>query len=311
MSWFGFHTHYADWELRVMRLLFAVLVFAYLTKPSVAALPHPNGVAQFVDLTFLADARVFGALKGLMLVPLTLFVWGRWMSLSLTYILALWVGSWTLEQSQGAIGHASQIVALVLLAMWLGYAVGPWFWRRTGFRQPGLTLDDLSMYWVQQMIAAAYVVAGVSKLVRSGVQLAPLLPRWLADVQYIPVQIVKTHHEAYYTLPNPELLERSQRLAGFFALHPDLTRLFFGGGLAVELLAFLLLINRAWAAWIGLSMLVMHVMVELTMELRFTMNQLVVLVFLVNVPYWAVIAARHFRSRLPGPWRPTPQSCKT
>jgi hypothetical protein len=307
MSWFGFKIHHAPWELRVMRLLLAVLVYRNLPKPTVAAQPHPHGIAQLVDLTFLADPQVFAVLKGLLLVPLALFVWGRWMAPSLTYILALWTGVWTLNQSQGAIGHGNQIVGLIVLALWLAHTLGSWLWRRGApWRRPGLTLDDLSIYWVQQMIAAAYVVAGISKLARSGFQLAPFLPCWLLDVQYMPVQITKTHEELYYAVLKPELLERSAQLAGLFAAHPDLTRLFFSGGLFLELLAFLLLINRAWAAGIGVALYLMHAMIGLTMLLHFSLNQYVILIFLVNVPYWAMVAARSLRARVDGSVAPTP-----
>lgn len=294
MSWFGFDTHHARWELRTMRLLFALVLFWGIFRPPVAAMPHPHGVAHLVDLTFLADPQVFAVLKSLLIVPLALFVWGRWMAVSLTFITAFWIGSWTLIESQGAIGHGSQIAGLVLLAMWLAYVVGPWLRRREGVwaRRPDLTLDDLAIYWVHQVIAAAYVVAGVSKLTTTGFQLVPFLPRWLVRVQYIPVQITKTHEEEYYAFLDPEQLERAQVLGDLFALNPDLTRFIFSGGLVLELLAFLLLIDRRWAAGMGVALIMMHVMISLTMNLHFTMNIWVALIFLINVPYWLAQGAR-------------------
>jgi hypothetical protein len=297
---FGFRVHYGTWELRIMRLLLAWLVVDSLRRPAVAAAPHPHGLAQLVDLTFLADPRIFATLEWVLLVPLALFVWGRWMAVSLTYVLALFVGTFTLRNSQGAIGHSTQIVGLVLLAMWLAYTVGS-LARLAGARsrRPDLTLHDLSIYWVHQFIAGAYMVAGVSKLTRSGIHLSPLLPAWMLDVQYAGVQITKTNEELYYATLDPTFLEQAATLGGFFVAHPDLTRVLFSGGLVLELLAFLLLIDRRWAAVIGVLLILMHTMISHTMNLSFRLNVYVVLIFLVNVPYWAAaLAARRSRTRV-------------
>jgi hypothetical protein len=297
-SWFGFNTHYATWELRVMRLFFAVLVFWRLDRPAVAEAPHPHGIANLVDLTFLADPWVFTVLKSFLVVPLILFVWGRWMTVSLTLILAAMIGTQTLNQSQGAIGHRSQIVGLVLLALWLAYLVGPRLRRSRGtWWRADLTVDDLGIYWAQQMIAAAYCVAGITKLAVTGFQLVPLAPRWILNVQYIPVQITKTHEEAYYTAFDPEMLDRGRFLAELFVQNPDLTRLFFSGGLVLELFAFLLLMGRRWAAGMGVALIGMHMMIALTMHLHFWENVFVAAIFLVNVPYWLAVLGRTHESR--------------
>jgi hypothetical protein len=74
--------------------------------------------------------------------------------------------------------------------------------------------------------------------------------------------------------------------------NPNVTRLFLGGGLLIELLAFLLLVNRVWALVVGAFILALHWGIDLTMGLNFKYQMAVVAIFLVNVPFWAGVLGK-------------------
>ena len=66
-------------------------------------------------------------------------------------------------------------------------------------------------------------------------------------------------------------------------------------GLLLELLAFLALVGRKSAFAIGVMMIGLHVSISLVMHLHFPQNEQTCLIFLVNLPFWAVLAGRRLR----------------
>jgi len=72
----------------------------------------------------------------------------------------------------------------------------------------------------------------------------------------------------------------------WLAEHPWTTRLFFSPGLFLELLAFVALWGRRPAAFIGMGLLIMHYVIGIVMGLRFSAHEWLLLIFLVNMPYW-------------------------
>jgi hypothetical protein len=69
----------------------------------------------------------------------------------------------------------------------------------------------------------------------------------------------------------------------------------YGPGLVVELLAFVLLFGRLWALLAGLAIVVMHELIAITMGLHFRQHQIMVLIYAVNLPYWAMVLGERAR----------------
>jgi hypothetical protein len=66
--------------------------------------------------------------------------------------------------------------------------------------------------------------------------------------------------------------------------YPNVARLVFGSGLLIELLGFVVLINRKWAFWGGLTIIGLHLSISKLMDLHFGFHMLAALVFIVNLP---------------------------
>jgi hypothetical protein len=192
--------------------------------------------------------------------------------------------SLTLYNSQGVAYHSHNIVSLTLLAQWLVY-LWPWIYRlfrKRRFQLPeGRTLADLSIHFSLHIIAGIYVIAGVIKLLRSK-------GLWAFQSPDIAVELLKTNAQNYYNwLEIDGAYEHRQQVAQSMIENPNLTRLLLGSGLLIEVFAFLALYNRVAALIGGLLFLALHWGIGLTMGLNFQYNIAVIVVFFINLPFWA------------------------
>lgn len=275
-----------DWsalEMFLMRAGFAALVF-YTIKWETGAWTtqkFPNGLAHFFDLTWIAQSPPGWGLQGLTLAGLAAYVAGWLPALSLLPALFFSIVIGTLGNSQGAINHSTQMVTMMLLAQFLVYLIprGPGVAKPAAhWIRPGFITQRQVIWWSTVVIAASYVVCGVVKLTNSNFM-------WLHDAPYLAVQLLKTNWANYHDtleMPPAWLQTATQALVD----HPNLARLVFGSGLLVELLGFVILINRRWALAGGLAIIALHLSISQLMSLNFLTHIFAALIFLVNVPGW-------------------------
>ena len=198
--------------------------------------PKPTGIAHLVPLGWLSGFEAGRAVLWVMLAGLIAYaaVPMRFLKYPATLVFLIHNAVFTLNNSQGSTHHGYQIVTVTLLAQvcvlwmpqvhrwcilgWNAFAslqarlfsklkwkgALPWIPERyLGWRMvpEGLRIGDLWVYYSQLAIAGAYVVAGVSKLLRSGVM-------WIVDSPLIAVQVVKTHSQNYYNYLQDEFAGR-------------------------------------------------------------------------------------------------------
>jgi len=277
---------YARWEWAIMRTAFAVLC-VYRSSPhqfksstwpperygwDISELPVPNGIAQFADLSFAASPVFDTAAAAIFYVALLGYVFGRLPLLSTLALLLTNILYGTSANSQGAIHHTGQIVGLVLLGQVLAHTyrlVRHVAGKESLYQSAGHHHRDL-IYHSQQLVAAAYVITGISKLVRSGGE-------WVSTLPNIALQFEKNAAMRYYdTLV--ETASPANRVAiDFVIAYPKLAQLFFGTGLFLELFTVLALWNR--------TTLVLWAVSEI-MLLGFAFNKSVLLIFFMNLPFW-------------------------
>ena len=270
-------------EMLLMRAGFAALVF-YTIKWETGAWTtqkFPNGIAYFVDLTWIGQSPPGWGWKGLTLAGLSAYVAGWLPALGLLPALFFSIIIGTLGNSQGAINHSTQMVTMMLLAQFLVYVIprGRGVQKpATHWIRPSLRTQQQVIWWSTVVIAASYVVSGVMKLTNSNFM-------WLYEAPYLAVQLLKTNWAHYHdTLEMPPAW--LQTVTQILVDHPNLARLFFGSGLLIELLGFVVLINRRWALAGGLAIIAMHLSISQVMSLNFQTHIYAALIFLVNVPGW-------------------------
>ncbi len=295
--------HMPRWEVFLVRLLFALLVWdtqtgwiSYWKEPARAvramvenagtfdirwdSQPHPNGLAYFFNFTFLSNDAVEKPLRYAMGASLILYVAGVPGAFSLAIPLFMCIGSSTLANSQGSVGHTAQGLHLALLAVWLA-ALWAFIQKRRGRSlKHGYTSRELEIDWARQALAATYVVSAITKLILSK-------GLWFIDAKYFPLHVLKNNEMQYYDLLDPAA-RRLDWLPEAMLQHPHWCQFLFGIALPLELFAFIALRNRRAAALFGLGLIAFHESVTQLTHLAFIFNKLLLLILFVAPWFWVV-----------------------
>ncbi len=282
--------HYGWLERFAMRMLFALVVERHIPDSlSHLAISAPHGFAQLFDLRFLLEPSVFRFCRYLLWAALILYVLRLAWSLVLPYMMLLSIAVGTVINSRGAIAHYLQIVSLVLCAQTAAHFYGLYRARRQPEATPAEGESRL-IFWSQQTIVATYLVSGLTKLLHtSGL--------WFVQSPLIAVEIIKTTEQNYFNRLDAGTCGASLAIAEWMVRHPLATGLALGMGLLLELTSPLALLGRQWAAVFGIGLLIFHETVDRIMKLQFDYNEFLLWIFFVNVPFWAVWAARAGRAR--------------
>jgi hypothetical protein len=290
------------WELVIMRFMLALLIWdthsawvnqmwdikamimAMVERPwtwdiPFTSQPHPNGLATWMDLSWLSMPAVENTLRLLTFVSLVAFVGGIPAAWSLA--VPVWFGilAGTLSNSQGAIGHMTQVLHQVSLGIWVASLW--WMWRNKKGRSPwrGLNLGQCEAEVGRQVLIAGYVVSAISKLIESKAQ-------WFINARYLPLQMMKNNEMKYAQTLDQSFLQM-EGISLLMLEHPVLCQFLFGIGLPLELFAFLGLRNRYLAAIVGVLLIAFHWSVMHLMSLFFFFNITLLITFMVSPWWWA------------------------
>lgn len=290
MKWRVARVEYEAAERRVMRLLFAVVV-AHHVPASLAhlAITRPNGFAELVDLQWLLDPNVYVYFRYATWIALVCYVLRRGWAVVLPYLALFSIAIGSITNSRGAISHSIQIVSLVLLAQTAAHYYS--LLRRSS--EPREAGENRAIWWSQQTIVAVYLVSGVTKLLETG-------GAWFFQTPLIAVQILKTTDQTFYNMLDASGRETGLAVADWIVQHPLLAGLILSGGLLLELAAPVALLGRRFALAIGLSLVLFHETVQRVMTLYFVWNEYLIWIYLVNVPFWILLAWRAVRRRRAG-----------
>ncbi len=286
---------FAQWEMFLMRAAFAGLVLWSMGKNMPPdSQPLPNGLCILFDLTWLGQPATWAQAQWITAGFLTCFVFGLSGGITLLVPMFFYVAMGSLINSQGAIKHHSQLIAMTLVAMWLS-ALAVSIWRI--FRSRRFSIFDdvgtqrIGIQWAMIAIAASYVTSAFSKLLATD-------GTWIFRTPNLAVELVKSHLTVFHdTITTSQVVEYPP-LAAFLVEHVWVAPLLFGPGLFIELFFFLALAGRGWAAVFGLGAILMHVIITLVMKLVFPEHEALMLIFFVNVPFWAVVSVRWARGKI-------------
>ena len=295
---------FRGYELLIMRALMALVVLRVVPGgTSYQEQPHPVGLARWlgIDFTFLSNPSVYDGVMIALYVALAVYCTGWFLWAALPVILGIVVAVGTLEGSQGAHQHSTQIVALCLLAQcaWHVFAAITGRSRVEGepTREGRLEVERLSVWFTQQTIAAAYIVSALSKWVAKG--------DWIRDSSNFPLQIIKSQRMDYYNrLEAPaasggdygfisDLLRPvASWLEHTMITHPAWAPMLLAPGFLLELFAFMLLAGRVIGGLFAALLIVFHLTIAEMMGLNFKFNIYLLVIFFLSVPFWFELAGR-------------------
>ncbi len=281
----------------LMRLAVAAGMFSWWQTryhPGFKQLDEPTGLAHFFDLGWLNDPTAYGIVHGCVLGGLIGYLLGgfwpllRWRGRDwLTPIALLIVAlSHILIQtnlnSNGATFHGSLALALVICAQTIVHWLALF---RHQPSQPRLRWENWAIYYSILTLAASYTTSAITKMNLSGLG-------WMTRSHYVVVQMVRTGEEDFLNKLEDEKHGKLDYWIEQFTAHPNLVRAGLTGAWFVEFLAFLALLGRRSALLAGLAIIGLHRGIAITMALYFPLNELLVLAFLVNLPYWLCVRWR-------------------
>lgn len=292
---------YRGHERILMRLLFALILFDSIPwDPRFADLPNPHGLARLVNLGVFLDPGLLGACRILSIVALIAYVAGFLPVVGGGLVLLIATAIGTVGNSQGAIGHSTQLVVMVLLGQWIAHGVSlartPVGRRLAALLRPDAAAQNLAIHASKLVICAAYLASALSKIIDSDGQ-------WIRDVPYLAVQMTKSNQMEFFNSLEP-VADQTVQIASMILAHPWAARLLFGAGLGIEFFCLLAMLGRAWAFGVGLALVAMHLSISAIMGIDFDSHIALVIVFFLNLPGLPAMLApliRRCRDRRPIP----------
>ena len=157
------------------------------------------------------------------------------------------------------------------------------------------------LFYSQMAVVSIYVVSVVSKVDRSD-------GKWFAKSHYVGLHVVKAERDRYYAklkdpAPNTEPAPKSIEAARAALAHPNITRIVLGTGVLLELFAFVALYSRGASILIALGMLGFHRSIASLMSIYFHFNEMLLWIFLINVPFWIWWLVRKLQKKETNPER--------
>ena len=276
-------THYwSSAELLFIRLATSGMVFLMIPRSlPFRNQPFPVGIARFADLTVLSHPRLYVILRNLALVALIFYSSGVMFGVATLYLFGFLVAVQTLVASQGAVNHGRNLLMLVLLAQCFASIWGflSNFLQLTLGTTSPIPTEQIAVVWSLQTIAASYFISGISKLVNSRGQ-------WISALVAIPpIMIARAEAVLQDGAISKHRRDRSYALAQWLARHRYACKLIFSAALWIEVLSPLALYNRTTEIIGGLLLLLFHVAAGFSMQLQFTWNRFIILIYFINIPY--------------------------
>ena len=290
-----------DYELLAQRACFAAVLFGWLGwlqgKVVYAPPTNPVGLAEWFETWRIAQPGLLLPIRVTTVVLLIAYVAGRFPALASAGLALLWTILGAAYVSQGTMGHATQAVALVLIAQAIAYGREAATGRAT--LDLGRAGHERAEWYSRQTIVATYVVAGVTKLVHSS-------GLWAWHAPNLAVEIARRHDQSYFETLGAHHLERGELVVSTMLAYPNLLRVALLGVLLVEAGSFVALFGRRASVVVGLLILSLHLGIGVLMHIRFPQHEWLLVIYLVGAPAWlvGVAWARRPAWLLPAPPRP-------
>lgn len=271
-----------------LRLMFAILlVFTIRIQITFATEPHPVGLLKLLHkidnnrtwFTWVADPNNWAIFKGVFFSLLALYVAGVGLPIVLPAIALMHLIPFNLNSSQGYNHHGNQVVNCTIIIQ----AIAVLFYgfrHKFSFGAPDARLRAWMFVQSQVIITGMYFISVFSKMHNSHGD-------WLWNCNNVALDMVKTQRQTF--LNHLDQAYSQVPDAAFWMLdHPWQARLFFGSGLLLEIFCILALGHRWIAPIVGISLILMHRSIDLLMGgVAFLYNEMLCLIFLVSVPFFA------------------------
>jgi hypothetical protein len=271
-------------ELDVMRVGLGFVVIKTFGgieffRPS-GELSHPVGIARVVDLQWVSSRAAarwiqYGAFAAALCYAADLLVPFALLFLTIATIIEL-----SFRSSYGSVNHGHHLLAIVLTAQTAAVALWNaavhWNWDLGAVLAQ--SQQATAAWWTVQTIVAVYFTSGLAKLINTRGRWIHRSPMLLL-ASYARVDTDRMMGERSWGQSG-----ESATLVAWLFERPAVTQCVFAAGLLIELTAPIGLFGETVLLLMGLALIALHKGNELLLGLPFSEFQLLVLVYLVNLP---------------------------
>lgn len=232
----------------------------------------PFGIAKLVSLNFLFDSKLKFILVAPALTLAVLYLFEKWMPVTTLLMTALTLLLISHHESTGVFLRATAY-STVIGAQALAYGIK---YFKADF--------DLEKYRIQfpvQIIAATYTLAGLSKLMTSGIE-------WIDTGKFFSLQILKNQYFFYIDSGSAAMKEIAWQKAEWFNNHLGTVKFFLASSLLLELACFAALVNKKMRAAMGFMLLGMHIGIFYVMGIMIGGVAFNMVIFFLNPLYYIV-----------------------
>ncbi len=261
-----------------MKLSFIVPVVFYLLRclAKFPAQPYPVGICNLIDCTLPGSGPIKFLTYAILATAAILYVWEKAMLFSTFTLFLLSLTLLSLEESNGYKGE-NGLVTLLLLVQFLAYLFH-------AIRKQDNLAHNRVQYSIQ-IIAAVYILSGISKMYYSGIS-------WfMEDAPGFILEVQRVCNLEFAATGFAGFREKGNTISEFLTNNPVILHgiLFFT--VVIELGSFIMLFGKKYAFGYAFLFLGMHIGIYLVMDIFFPTIMIPMLIFAVNPVYliWASI----------------------
>lgn len=252
----------AEWTLLKVSLALLWIDIVHHVALNADAVLYPAGLCSLFNCSFLLHENLpFISLIAALILSV-FYVAEKWMTVTTFLLFLLSLLLFTLEESNGILMRCG-LYTMVFFAQFIAY------WRKS----PQLKTERVQM--AIQIVAAGYVLAGISKLRESGLG-------WADNAPQASIQMVKSYCGYYVDSGELQQLQTGLQLSIFALKHALVVKILFGASLLLELFAWVSLKNKKYAFIYGLLLLSMHLGIIYFMHILIVAVFYPMLVLMVN-----------------------------
>lgn len=261
---------YRYWFCMKGTLLLPVVFYFLYCLQRYQAQPFPMGLCRHVDCSQIAFFPFSMLLIIALLVLSLLYLLEKQMLLSTFGLFSISMLILSLDESNGNPAE-NGIISMLFFAQFAAYFIHT--------LHPGSRLHKNRINFSLQIVAAVYVLSGLSKVINSGLQ-------WFTtDAPQFTLEILRVYYSQYTSTGIENYITQGYTYSNFLLLHPLLLKGLLLGALLLELGSFLILVNRRIAFAYGLLLLLLNAGIYIAMNITFPTIMVPMLAVAVNPAY--------------------------
>lgn len=254
-----------EWKFTKISVLFFWLVGVRSANINTEQLPYPGGIFSFFNGSFLASPHTSLIFLIGACILAVFYMAEKWMTATTFLMFLLSLVLFSLEESSGILNRRGLFTA-IFLAQCIAY-----------FRNTSQLKEERIQFPVQ-IIAAGYVLAGISKVRESGLL-------WFTRAPMVSIQIIKGYSYAYFNTGDIRQFNKGMKHANFILQHAFLAKALLGTSLILELFAWVGVRNKQTTFIFGLMLAAMHLGIWYFMNILIAAVVYPMLIFMVNPLY--------------------------